>query len=126
MLDKNKVIKSKEFLEKENYELDINDKYNANRKLYGTQELQLSGQFINDREQAKHLAKWVIDNLSKERKTLSVGVFPNPLLKLGDKIGLLYSDKYYNDESSTYTITGISYSVKNNGPEMTLTLKECI
>jgi len=120
------TIKSKEFLEKENYELDINDKYNANRKLYGTQELQLSGQFINDREQAKHLAKWVIDNLSKERKTLSVGVFPNPLLKLGDKIGLLYSDKYYNDESSTYTITGISYSVKNNGPEMTLTLKECI
>lgn len=119
-------IKSSEFLEKQNYETDINDKYNANRKLYGKQELQLSGQFINNRLQAKSLAKWVINNLSKERKTLKVDIFANPLLQLGDKVGLLYSDKYYTNEQTTYTITSISYSVKNNGPEMSITLRECV
>lgn len=120
------TLQSSKILEKEDFDRILNDKYNENRKLYGKQELMISGEYINNYKQAMSLLKWTINNLSKERKTITLSIFPNPILKLGDKVGVLYSDKYYNNSKITYTITSISHSISNTGPDMTIELKECV
>ena len=118
-------VQSSKLLEREDYSKALDDEYELNRKIYGKQELQLSGEFINNRAQAEKLAKWIATKLKKERKTLNLSIFPNPLLKLGDKIGVSYEDKYYNGTES-YTITSINHSISNTGPTMNIELKECV
>ena len=86
----------------------------------------MSGEYINNLNQARTLADWIISSLSKERKTISIGLFPNPLLDLGDRVGIRYSDKLYNDVNKSYTITSISHSITQAGPQMTVEVKECI
>ena len=118
-------IQSSKLLEREDYDKALDDIYESNRKLYGKQELQLSGEFINNRTQAENIAKWVISKLKKERKTINLSIFPNPILKLGDKVGIAYDAKYLNDNKS-YTITSISHAISNSGPTMNIELKECV
>lgn len=118
-------IQSSKLLEREDYDKALDDVYESNRKLYGKQELQLSGEFINNRAQAEKLARWIATKLKKERKTLNLSIFPNPILKLGDKVGVAYENKYYNGTES-YTITSINHSISNTGPSMTIELKECV
>jgi len=120
------VAQSSRSIEKQEFDKDINDKYTINRNLYGKQEILLSGKFINRLDQAESLASWVINNLSQERKSINVEVFPNPLFELGDKVGLLYSDKNYTDQTKTYSIVSISHSISNSGPTMSLEIRECV
>jgi hypothetical protein len=120
------TVQSSKLVEKEEYAKEDNDRYTINRNNYGKQEIMLSGEFINNLEQAKSLATWISDNLSKERKSITLSIFPNPILELGDKVGLLYSDKLYNDSTKTYTISSISHSVSNAGPSMSIEIRECV
>lgn len=120
------TVQSSRLIEKQEFDKDINDKYTINRNVYGKQEILLSGKFINRLDQAQDLADWVINNLSKERKSINVEIFPNPLLELGDKVGLVYSDKNYDDETKTYSIISISHGISNSGPSMSLEIRECV
>lgn len=120
------TVQSSKLIEKEEYAKEDNDIYTINRNVYGKQEIMLSGEFINNLEQAKSLATWVTDNLSTERKSISLSIFPNPILELGDKVGLLYSDKLYNDSTKTYTISSISHTISNSGPTMNIEIRECV
>jgi hypothetical protein len=120
------TVQSSKLVEKEEYDKEDNDRYTINRNLYGKQEVMISGDFINNLEQARSLATWITDSLSKERKSISLSIFPNPILELGDKVGLLYSDKLYNDDTKTYTISSISHTISNTGPAMNIEIKECV
>lgn len=120
------TVQSSKLVEKEEYDKQDNDRYTINRNVYGKQEIMLSGDFINNLEQAKSLATWITDNLSEERKSISLSIFPNPILELGDKVGLLYSDKMYNDLTKTYTISSISHTISNSGPTMNIEIRECV
>jgi hypothetical protein len=120
------TVQSSKLVEKEEYAKEDNDRYTINRNIYGKQEIMLSGEFINNLEQARSLATWISDNLSKERKSITLSIFPNPILELGDKVGLLYSDKLYNDSTKTYTISSISHNISNAGPSMSIEIRECV
>jgi hypothetical protein len=120
------TVQSSKLIEKEEFAKEDNDRYTINRNVYGKQEIMLSGEFINNLEQAKSLATWITDNLSKERKSITLSIFPNPILELGDKVGLLYSDKLYNDSTKTYTISSISHTISNAGPTMNIEIRECV
>jgi hypothetical protein len=120
------TVQSSKLVEKEEYAKEDNDRYTINRNIYGKQEIMLSGEFINNLEQARSLATWISDNLSKERKSITLSIFPNPILELGDKVGLLYSDKLYNDSTKTYTISSISHTISNSGPTMNIEIRECV
>ena len=120
------TVQSSKLVEKEEYDKEDNDRYTLNRSIYGKQELMLSGDFINNLEQARSLATWITDKLSSERKSITLSIFPNPILELGDKVGLLYSDKLYNDSTKTYTISSISHNISNTGPTMNIEIKECV
>jgi len=120
------TLQSSKYIESSQESKILNDTYDINRGLYGRQEVSLSGDYINNLDQAKRLAEWVTDNLSNERKTINLSIFPNPLFELGDKVGLLYSDKEFTDENKTYTVSAISHSISNAGPNMQVSLKECV
>ena len=120
------TVQSSKLIEKEEFAKEDNDRYTINRNVYGKQEIMLSGDFINNLEQARSLATWITDNLSEERKSISLSIFPNPILELGDKVGLLYSDKLYNDSTKTYTISSISHTISNSGPTMSIEIRECV
>jgi hypothetical protein len=120
------TVQSSKFIEKPEYDKEENDIYTTNRNVYGKQEIILSGDFINSWTQSTSLAKWVLQNLSKERKTINLQIFPNPLLELGDKVGVLYSDKLYNDENKTYSVVSISHGISGNGPTMSVEIRECV
>ena len=120
------TLQSGKYLEVAKEDKVLNDIFDINRQTYGKQEITLSGEYINNLNQARTLADWIISSLSKERKTISIGLFPNPLLDLGDRVGIRYSDKLYNDDNKSYTITSISHSITQAGPQMTVEVKECI
>jgi hypothetical protein len=120
------TLQSSKYIETSQEDKILNDSFDINRQTYGKQEISLSGEYINNLDQARKLADWVVSNVSKERKTISIGIFPIPLLELGDKVGLLYSDKLYNDSNKCYTVTSISHSISQSGPQMTLEVKECV
>ena len=120
------TLQSSKYVETSQESKILNDTYDINRGLYGRQEVSLTGDYINNLDQAKRLAEWVTTNLSNERKTINISIFPNPLFELGDKVGLLYSDKEYTDENKTYTVSAISHSISNAGPNMQVSLKECV
>jgi hypothetical protein len=120
------TLQSSKYIETSQEDKILNDSFDINRQTYGKQEISLAGEYINNLDQARKLADWVVSNVSKERKTISIGVFPIPLLELGDKVGLLYSDKLYNDSNKCYTVTSISHSINQSGPQMTLEVKECV
>jgi hypothetical protein len=120
------TVQSSKLIEKEEFAKEYNDRYTINRNVYGKQEIMLSGDFINNLDQAKSLATWITDNLSEERKSVSLSIFPNPILELGDKVGLLYSDKLYNDSTKTYTVSSISHTISNSGPTMNIEIRECV
>ena len=120
------TLQSSKYLEIPKEDKVLNDIFDINRQTYGKQEISLSGEYINNLNQARTLADWIISSLSKERKTISIGLFPNPLLDLGDRVGIRYSDKLYNDDNKSYTITSISHSITQTGPQMTVEVKECI
>jgi hypothetical protein len=119
-------LQSSKYVESAQEDKAVNDIYDINRGLYGKQEIMLSGEYINNFSQAKSLAEWVVTNLSKERKTINIDSFSNPLFELGDKVGILYSDKNITDQNKAYTVTSINYSVSNSGPTMSLEIKECV
>lgn len=120
------TVQSSKFVEKPEYDKDENDIYTMNRNIYGKQEVILSGDFINNWSQSTNLAKWVLQNLSKERKTINLEIFPNPLLELGDKVGIQYQDKLYTDINKTFSIVSISHNISNNGPTMSVEVRECV
>lgn len=120
------TLQSSKYLEIAKEDKVLNDVFDINRQTYGKQEISLSGEYINNLNQARTLADWIIESLSKERKTISIGLFPNPLLDLGDRVGITYSDKLYNDDNKSYTITSISHSITQAGPQMNIQVKECI
>ena len=120
------TLQSSKYIETSQEDKVLNDSFDINRQTYGKQEISLSGEYINNLDQARKLADWVVSNVSKERKTINLGVFPIPLLELGDKVGFLYSDKLYNDSNKCYTVTSISHSISQAGPQMTLEIKECV
>jgi hypothetical protein len=120
------TLQSSKYLEIAKEDKVLNDVFDINRQTYGKQEISLSGEYINNLNQARTLADWIISSLSKERKTIAIGLFPNPLLDLGDRIGIRYSDKLYTDDNKSYTITSISHSITQAGPQMNIEVKECI
>jgi hypothetical protein len=120
------TLQSSKYLEIAKEDKVLNDVFDINRQTYGKQEISLSGEYINNLNQARTLADWIVSSLSKERKTIAIGLFPNPLLDLGDRIGIRYSDKLYTDDNKSYTITSISHSITQAGPQMNIEVKECI
>jgi hypothetical protein len=96
--------------------------------MYGDIAVNIASEYIATERQANKMMQWIVRNASQERKELSVSAFCNPLLELGDKVGVFYSDAGYsiNDiGDKTYVVAEINTEVAESGPTTSITLREC-
>jgi hypothetical protein len=106
-----------------------NDQLQINRRLYGDQAINISAEYLNNREEASTLAEWIARFASQEKIEIQANIFPNPLLQLGDKIKVFYKAKGYCYNSigdKTYVLSEINYSANSDGIEMGVSLREML
>jgi hypothetical protein len=100
-----------------------------NLSIYGSQSFNLDSQYIQTTSQAKNLMKWIIKYCGRQRLKLSMEIYPNPLLELGDKVRIYDKSRgYVQDEPNfgdrVFAISSISHAVTSNGPSMNIEIIE--
>lgn len=100
-----------------------------NIALYGVQTFTLDSQYIQSIYHAKNIMRWVSRKCSRPRIKLSLEVFANPLLELGDKVKIFDKSRGYRESNSnfgpkTFVISSISHSINAGGPAMTIDITE--
>ncbi len=121
----------KQYIEdlEDNNEYDIlQNRLYQNKQMYGDVSVNISSEYIATERQAKKMMQWIVKNASQERKELNVSAFCNPLLELGDKVGVFYSDAGYSIKdigNKTYVVAEINTEVSDSGPTTSIVLREC-
>jgi hypothetical protein len=100
-----------------------------NVAIYGEQTFSLDSQYIQSLSQAKQMMQWVMKYCNRQRIKLTMEVFENPLIELGDKVKIFDKSRgYYKDNPNfgdkTFVVSSISHSVTQGGPSMTVSLVE--
>ena len=100
-----------------------------NIAIYGSQTFTLDSQYIQSLSHARNIMKWLIKYSSRERIKMTMEIFPNPLLELGDKVKVFDKSRGYNQSnenfgSKTFVVSSIDHSVNSSGPAMTIGLIE--
>jgi hypothetical protein len=96
--------------------------------MYGDVSVNISSEYIATERQAKKMMQWIVKNASQERKELNISAFCNPLLELGDKVGVFYSDAGYSIDdigNKTYVVAEINREVNESGPTASIIIREC-
>jgi hypothetical protein len=116
------------------FEKDINYKNKSvdlsfNKAVNGEKTFSLDSAFIQNREQAKRMMGWIARNSSRERLSLDMEIFANPILEIGDKVKVVAKDRgYYQNNAAfgdkTFVVSSISYNVSQEGPSMNVKLIE--
>ena len=98
-----------------------------NKSVYGIKGFNIDSTYIQSIDQADKLMKWILKNCSNQRFKISLEMFPNPLIELGDKVRVFSSDRGYNMDNSifknsVFIVSEINRSVSEEGPSMKVTL----
>jgi hypothetical protein len=88
----------------------------------GKIETEISSRWIQNKDDAKELGKWINEHWSKPVDQISVTIFGNPLIEIGDVVGLQYSTVDATTDSHRYFVVGVSNTF-SQGLETTLTLR---
>jgi hypothetical protein len=100
-----------------------------NLSIYGSQSFSIDSQYIQTMAQAKNMMKWVSKYCSRQRLKMSLEIFPNPLLELGDKVRIYDKTRGYTQENDNFgdrvfVVSSISHSVSESGPSMNIDIIE--
>lgn len=100
-----------------------------NISIYGQQTFSLDSQYIQSYAQAQSMMQWVLRYCSRQRIQLSMEIFENPLIEVGDKVKIFDKSRgYYMDNElfgpRTFIVSSISRSVSNSGPSMNVVVTE--
>ncbi len=99
------------------------------RMTHGKKDFSLTTPYIQSYDEANSLMKWLIEKISKPRKSVGVKIFPIPTLQLGDIVTLDYEENGVNMASSPtsrFVIYNIDYSKSSDGADMTIFLSEVL
>ena len=99
------------------------------RMTYGKKDFSLDTQYIQSRDEAAGLMKWIVEKTSKPRKALGVKIFSIPTIQLGDIVTLDYVENdisMASNPQNRFVVYNIDFSRNSNGPEMTLFLSEVV
>lgn len=98
-----------------------------NIKKFGSNNITISGEYINSLSQAENILNWILQNSIEPKKIINCDIFPNPLLELGDKVRIFYPDlgySYAQQGDKVYYVHSISYNVSTDGPKMSISVRE--
>ena len=124
-------ISLKQYIEdlEDNNDYDIlQNRLYQNKQMYGDVSVNISSEYIATERQANKMMQWIVKNASQERKELNISSFCNPLLELGDKVGVFYSDAGYSIKdigNKTYVVAEINTEVNESGPTTSVIIREC-
>ena len=99
------------------------------RMTYGKKDFSLDTQYIQSQDEAVGLMKWIVEKISKPRKSLGVKIFSIPTIQLGDIVTLDYVENNVSMASNPqnrFVVYNIDFSRSSNGPDMTLFLSEVL
>jgi hypothetical protein len=99
------------------------------RMTYGKKDFSLNAPYIQSYDEANSLMKWLVEKITKPRKSIGVRIFAIPTLQLGDIVTLDYEENGISMASSPlsrFVIYNIDYSKSSDGPEMTVFLSEVV
>jgi len=101
----------------------------ASRMLYGRKDFSLDVPYIQSRDDAESLMSWLVQKITKPRKSIGLKIFANPMIQLGDIVKVDYVEKGINkieNEDSRFVVYNIEYSKTKDGPEMSVFLSEVL
>jgi hypothetical protein len=99
------------------------------RMTYGKKDFSLDTPYIQSQDEASNLMKWLVEKITKPRKSLGVKIFAIPTIQLGDIVTLDYKENDISMASSSlsrFVVYNIEYSKTSSGPDMTLFLSEVV
>jgi hypothetical protein len=119
---------------KDYYDIVEEDKLRVTRReqnlsIYGSQSVSIDSQYIQTMAQAKNMMKWITRYCGRQRLKMSLEIFPNPLIELGDKVRIYDKTRGYTLENENFgdrvfIVSAISHSVNNSGPTMNIEIIE--
>jgi hypothetical protein len=96
----------------------------------GKKEFALEVPYIQSHDAAESLMSWLVEKITKPRKSVGIKIFANPTIQLGDIVELDYTNKNgfneISESGSRFVIYHIEYSRSASGPDMTIYLSEVI
>ena len=98
------------------------------RMTYGKKDFSLNTPYIQSYDEANSLMKWLVEKITKPRKSIGVKIFAIPTIQLGDIVTLDYQENGINMASSSnrFVVYNIDYAKNSDGPDMTLFLSEVL
>ena len=99
------------------------------RMTHGKKDFSLETTYIQSQDEANSLMKWLVEKVTKPRKSLGVKIFSIPTIQLGDIVSLEYKENNIDmaaDANNRFIVYNIEFSRSSDGPEMTLFLSEVV
>lgn len=88
----------------------------------GTVEVDIDSKWIQSRAEAERLGNWILKHWSGGNDEVSVEMFGNPLIQIGDVVTLDYPHKNISRNTHRYFVVAVSHSFEN-GLSTQLTLR---
>lgn len=99
------------------------------RMTHGKRDFALETVYVQSQDEASSLMKWLIEKITKPRRSLGVKIFSIPTIQLGDIVSVDYKENDINmasDPNNRFVVYNIEFSRSSDGPEMTLFLSEVV
>ena len=100
------------------------------RNTYGKKDFTLNGAYIQNLDTANKLMEWMVNKVMKQRKSVGVTIFANPMIQLGDIVKIDYVDnsgyRQIADADARFIVYNIEYKRTSDGPTMDIYLSEVI
>lgn len=99
------------------------------RMTYGKKDFVIDTTYIQSQDEASNLMKWIVEKITKPRKSFGVNIFAIPTIQLGDIVSLDYKENNINmasNPNNRFIVYNIEFSRSADGPAMTLFLSEVV
>lgn len=100
-----------------------------NISIYGPQSFSIDNQYVQSLSQTRDLMRWISRYCGRQRLKMTMEIFSNPLLELGDKVRVYDKSRgYYQDNPNykdrVFVVSSIAHSVSDRGPTTNIELIE--
>jgi hypothetical protein len=100
-----------------------------NKSVYGDKVFNLDSEYIQNIPQVTDLLKWISNNCTRQRIRMTLEIYANPLLEVGDKVRVYSKDRGYRQSNQqfgdkTFIITDITHEVSIGVKKMSITIVE--
>lgn len=101
----------------------VTKKNNSSITKRGTVESELSSDWLQSKEMANDVGDWMAKHWSAGVDQWTAEIFGNPLIELGDVVGIDYDEQFMDPSTHRYFVTGVQNEFSDGGISTTLSLR---